>query len=62
MIYALLIGYSVAMTLLAMRFYNQRNSYKIANTIRADAIEATRKGNPPFLLNPGVKIIVEDPQ
>lgn len=54
--------YAVAITFIAFRLCLQRDDYKRANEIRADMIEKTRQGKPPFLLNPGVKITKEEPK
>ena len=54
----LLILYGILATWLACRYRIQRNNFKLANEMRAQMIEETRRGRPPFLLNPGVEIVI----
>lgn len=45
---------------LAWYFYVHMKDYRRANDIRKQMIEETRAGKPPFILDPGVKVVRED--
>jgi hypothetical protein len=55
------LGLSIVLNILlaALCWYlrQERNDARRANELQAQMIEETRAGNPPFLLNPGVRIV-----
>jgi hypothetical protein len=57
----LLAIYSLIVTFKAIQWRIYRDAYKKANDLRAKMIEETREGKPPFLLNPGVEIVITKP-
>lgn len=55
-----LAAWATGASYLAWHFFTLAKDYKRANDIRKQMIEETRAGKPPFILNPGVKIVLED--
>jgi hypothetical protein len=54
----ILVLYCILVSWVAYRFREQRDDYRRASEIRAQMIEETRRGKPPFLLDPGVEIVI----